>query len=370
MASLPGYEEATLETRSAVLDEAAAFGESVLLPLNATGDLEGCRFADGARDHAQPASARRTRSSSRAAGAGWRSRAEHGGSGLPEVLGVAFEEIACSANLAFATYPLLTAGRRRRALRARLATSRSSGCVPRLASGEWSGTMCLTEAARGHRPRPAADPRRAGRRRQLPDHRHEDLHHRRRARPDRADRAPGARPAARRARRAPRGISLFIVPKLLVGPTASRVSETASRAARSSTRWASAARPPACCTSTARSASWSARRTRGMAQMFTMMNRGPPRRRRPGRRHRRDRLPVGARLRPRAAPGAGAGGRRGGEADPIIVAPRRAPHAAADARADRGRAGTGAVARGRDGRLASPPRSRPPARRPTTWSPC
>ena len=73
------------------------------------------------RGHARRrGSGRPTRRSSRAAGAGSRSRAEHGGSGLPEVVSVAFEEMVCSANLAFATYPLLTAGRPTALCRARL----------------------------------------------------------------------------------------------------------------------------------------------------------------------------------------------------------------------------------------------------------
>ncbi len=65
-----------------------------------------------------------------------------------------------------------------------------------LIEGRWTGTMCLTEPLR-HRPGPAEDQGRAECRWQLRD-RHQDLHHRRRARPDRQHRAPGAGQAARR----------------------------------------------------------------------------------------------------------------------------------------------------------------------------
>jgi alkylation response protein AidB-like acyl-CoA dehydrogenase len=67
---------------------------------------------------------------------------------LPEALSVAFEEMACSANLAFATYPLLTAGAAG-ALCAHASDDQIERFVPKLASGEWSGTMCLTEPQAG-----------------------------------------------------------------------------------------------------------------------------------------------------------------------------------------------------------------------------
>ncbi len=59
-----------------------------------------------------------------------------------------YEEITCSSNLAFATYPLLTAGAAA-ALCAHASDEQIGRYVPRLASGEWSGTMCLTEPQAG-----------------------------------------------------------------------------------------------------------------------------------------------------------------------------------------------------------------------------
>ncbi len=134
-------------TALAVIDEAAAFAESVLLPLNQVGDREGCRFQDGVVS--TPTGFREAHA--RLVAGGWCGvaiPAERGGSGLPEVLSVAFEEMTCSANLAFATYPLLTAGAAN-ALCAHASDEQIDRYVPRLASGEWSGTMCLTEPHAG-----------------------------------------------------------------------------------------------------------------------------------------------------------------------------------------------------------------------------
>jgi alkylation response protein AidB-like acyl-CoA dehydrogenase len=144
---LPGYEEATLDTALAVMAEAAAFSESVLLPLNTVGDREGCRF-DAGRVFT-PTGFREAHATLAAGGwCGVAIPAARGGSGLPEVLSVAFEEMACSGNLAFATYPLLTAGAAN-ALCAHASEEQIDRYVPRLASGEWSGTMCLTEPQAG-----------------------------------------------------------------------------------------------------------------------------------------------------------------------------------------------------------------------------
>jgi 3-(methylsulfanyl)propanoyl-CoA dehydrogenase len=147
IATLPGYEEATLDTALAVIAEAAVFSESVLLPLNTVGDREGCHFDAG--QVSTPTGFRDAHAKLAAGGwCGVAISADHGGSGLPEVLSVAFEEMACSANLAFATYPLLTAGAAT-ALCAHASDEQIDRYVPRLACGEWSGTMCLTEPQAG-----------------------------------------------------------------------------------------------------------------------------------------------------------------------------------------------------------------------------
>ena len=257
VATLPPYADAPLETVMAVLTEAAAFSEGVLLPLNRTGDEQGCTYRDGA---VRTPDGFREAYAALVAG-GWPGLGvapERGGAGLPAVVQAAFEEMACSANLAFATYPLLSAGAAA-ALTAHGSAEQVKRYVPRLASGEWSGTMCLTEAQAGTDLgllRTRAEP---DRRRHVPDHGHEGVHHRRRARPDRSDRAPRAGAAARRAGRHGRDLALPRPQAVAAATAAGR--QTASPAARSSTRWASAARPPACCTSRTPSASSWARRT-------------------------------------------------------------------------------------------------------------
>ena len=171
--------------------------------------------------------------------------------------------------------------------------------------------MCLTEAARGTDLgllRPARSRAGDGSYRH---HRHQDLHHRRRARHDRPDRAPRAGPAAGRARRH-RGHLALHRAEAAGGPRAAT-----GRAKRRRVRLDRAQdghprrRPPACCTSTARVGELVGEPHAGMAQMFTMMNRGPARGRHAGRGHRRDRLPVGARLCP---PSAGRAARAGAPA--------------------------------------------------------
>ena len=261
VAALPGYEDAPLDTALAVLDEAAAFAESVLLPLNASGDREGCHFAAGTV--ATPEGFRAAHD--RLVEGGWCGIAipgELGGSGLPEVLSVAFEEITCSANLAFAVYPLLTSGTAN-ALCIHGSDDQIARFVPHLAAGDWSGTMCLTEAHARHRPRPAPDPRGAAGRRHLRASREPRSSSPRRARSDRQDRAHGAGAGARRAA-GTRGISLFIVPKFLVGEDGEPGARNGVMCGSIEHKMGIRARPPACCTSTAPSAELIGSRTPGM----------------------------------------------------------------------------------------------------------
>jgi hypothetical protein len=243
VATLPPYADAPLETVMAVLTEAAAFSEGVLLPLNRTGDEQGCAYRDGAV---------RTPAGFRAAYAalvagGWPGLGvapERGGAGLPAVAQAAFEEMACSANLAFATYPLLSAGAAA-ALTAHGSAEQVERYVPRLASGEWSGTMCLTEAQAGTDLgllRTRAEPGDEG-----------------------TYRITGTKvftscwPGCPTRRRGRPGSHSSSSPSC--GPRTVAARQTASPADRSSTRWASAARPRVCCTSRTPSASSSARRT-------------------------------------------------------------------------------------------------------------
>src|SRR3546814_18582595 len=73
---------------------------------------------------------------------------EYGGAGLPYTLGKVIEELLCSANVAFALYPGLTQGCFE-AIAANGTDEQKNTYLPKLATGEWSGTMCMTEPQAG-----------------------------------------------------------------------------------------------------------------------------------------------------------------------------------------------------------------------------
>jgi acyl-CoA dehydrogenase len=147
LSSLPGYEDATPELVEAVLEEAAKLAAEVLAPLNRTGDEQGARLvtdgviaADGFKSAYQ-----------QFVGGGWNglgSDPEFGGQGLPELLHAATVEMWNSANMAFALCPLLTAGATE-ALRQHGSQALKARYLSPLVSGEWTGTMNLTEPQAG-----------------------------------------------------------------------------------------------------------------------------------------------------------------------------------------------------------------------------
>jgi len=143
-ADLPGFADTGPEMLRAILGEGARLCEETWAPTNLEGDRTGCRHA--------PDGSVTTPKSFKAAyrsycAGGWVGLAvpeAFGGQGLPSVLNTAMQEYASSANLALAMYPGLTQG----AIAALLvhgSREQKETYVPRLASGEWSGTMNLTE---------------------------------------------------------------------------------------------------------------------------------------------------------------------------------------------------------------------------------
>ena len=141
------YSEYGVELADSVLEEAAKFAEGVLAPINRVGDREGARWTpDGV---VMPAEFKRA--FAQFVEGGWpqlRASPDHGGQGAPQVLGTAVEEMWASANLAFKLCPMLTQG----VIEAleRCGTEEQKGrFLPKLVSGEWTGTMNLTEPQAG-----------------------------------------------------------------------------------------------------------------------------------------------------------------------------------------------------------------------------
>ena len=145
--TLPGYEEATDDLVDAILEEAGRLGAEVLAPLNASGDRQGCRWENGVvrmpdgfveayRQFVQ---------------GGWNSLAfptEYGGQGLPYLLATAVGEIWNAANMAFGLCPMLTQAAAELLLHHGDERMRAD-YLPKLVSGEWTGTMLLTESQAG-----------------------------------------------------------------------------------------------------------------------------------------------------------------------------------------------------------------------------
>ena len=147
LAQLPGFGDMTLDVADAVLDEAAKFAGGVLSPLNRSGDLEGVRWQEG-----QVLTAAGWKQAyTRFAADGWGALscpAEFGGQNLPRALSALVEEMWNGANMAFALCPMLTRGAID-AIELRGTEAQRETYLPKMVSGEWTGTMNLTEPQAG-----------------------------------------------------------------------------------------------------------------------------------------------------------------------------------------------------------------------------
>lgn len=144
---LPGCEDLSGDVVAPILDAAAKLCSGVLRPINRNGDEEGCRLDDGAV-HTPDGFPEAFRAYADGGWASISSPAQYGGQHLPQAIRVLFEEMICSANLAFASYTMLIPGACA-ALDAFASESLRAQYLPKLIAGEWSATMCLTEAQSG-----------------------------------------------------------------------------------------------------------------------------------------------------------------------------------------------------------------------------
>jgi acyl-CoA dehydrogenase len=147
LSQLPAYADATPDMADAILDEAAKFTREVLAPLNRVGDTQGCTWTP--EGVTTPDGWKEAYNAFREAGwSGITLPTEYGGQGLPSALGIAVQEMVCSANLGFSLGPLLTSG----AVEALLTCASDelkATYLEKMVTGEWTGTMNLTEPQAG-----------------------------------------------------------------------------------------------------------------------------------------------------------------------------------------------------------------------------
>jgi alkylation response protein AidB-like acyl-CoA dehydrogenase len=147
LAGLDGYEDVDRDVVTAVLDSAATFARDIVLPLNLPGDDAGCTFDNGVVT-TPPGYREAYRQYYED---GWTALAadtKFGGQGLPASLGLMVREFVASGSMSFGMYAGLSMGAYR-AIAAHGNETLKETYLSRLASGKWTGTMCMTEAGAG-----------------------------------------------------------------------------------------------------------------------------------------------------------------------------------------------------------------------------
>ncbi len=144
--AMPRHADLDADTINQVIEEGGKFASEVIFPLNQSGDREGCRYDAASRSVTAPKGFRDAYQQYVAAG--WPSLScdpEVGGQGLPVVLNNSLYEMLNSANQAWTMYPGLSHGAYE-CLHAHGTPEQKALYLPKLVSGEWTGTMCLTES--------------------------------------------------------------------------------------------------------------------------------------------------------------------------------------------------------------------------------
>ncbi|MBN8607294.1 MAG: acyl-CoA dehydrogenase C-terminal domain-containing protein [Caulobacterales bacterium] len=142
--NLPGFADAPMDLIDQVLEEGAKFCEGVLAPLNKVGDEHGCMRNDDGSVTTPPGFKDAYK---QLVDAGWpalSSDPAYGGQGMPHIVALAWNEMVSSANMAFGMYPGLSHGAYE-AIHQHGSEAQKQTYLPKLVTGEWTGTMNLTE---------------------------------------------------------------------------------------------------------------------------------------------------------------------------------------------------------------------------------
>jgi alkylation response protein AidB-like acyl-CoA dehydrogenase len=142
--NLPGFSDAPLDLIDQVLEEGAKFCEGVLAPLNKIGDEHGCKRNDDGSVETPPGFKDAYKQFVEAGWPALSSDPNYGGQGMPHVVAMAWSEMCSSANMAFTMYPGLSHGAYE-AIHRHGNDEQKQTYLPKLVSGEWTGTMNLTE---------------------------------------------------------------------------------------------------------------------------------------------------------------------------------------------------------------------------------
>ncbi|MFT6734883.1 MAG: alkylation response protein AidB-like acyl-CoA dehydrogenase [Polaribacter sp.] len=139
------FQDATEDLLKAVMEEAAKLSENILLPVNTSGDQEGCVYDPETQSVKTPSGFKEAYKHYMQGGwSGLSAPTEFGGQGLPHLLKMIVDEMVCSSNLSFGMYPGLSHGAID-CLSQHGSEQLQNAYLPKLVAGEWTGTMCLTE---------------------------------------------------------------------------------------------------------------------------------------------------------------------------------------------------------------------------------
>lgn len=143
LTEIKAFEEASADLVDQILEEGAKICENFLFPINMSGDEEGCTWKDGVVT--TPKGFKEAYDEFTQGGwCGVSADPEYGGMGLPMTVNTVMQEMICSANFSFGMYPGLSQGAYE-ALHQFGDEDQKNTYLPKLITGEWSGTMCLTE---------------------------------------------------------------------------------------------------------------------------------------------------------------------------------------------------------------------------------